>query len=155
MSEFNLVGKILKSEPKPIIPMNIGNFTIYSTPFIAIINTTFEYKREICLKDIAIEACNCGLLLNKNPIHINYWYDGPCGNIGLDYWENNCYEKIKNSVIGISRLNIVKEDKEMIEIAQKAVQQLMANDNIVLLLTMENEKNEVMFYHELFPEAVF
>lgn len=155
MRACNLMDKILKNTTNSIMPMNIGNVTIKNTPFIAIINTTFEFRRELCLKDIAIEAYNCGLTLNKKPIHINYWYNGPCGNIGLDYWENNCYAKIKNSVIGISRLNLVKEDKEMIKIAQKAVNQLMANNNIVLLLTMENEKDEFAFYQDLFPEAVF
>jgi len=142
---------------KTIVPMSFGNQLI-SLPFLGIvIPSRGNYNRKDFLEQFTRQAYTHGLIKEKHPSHVSYWYDGPCGNMGVLLWEDGAYKRAKNGVIGISRLNILDGNTEYtLEIAKKAVKTLMENNNIVLLLPTEfaeDQEYEIPFYEDLFPEA--
>lgn len=141
---------------KSVKPLYMGNQVIESTPFLAIVvPKSIRYQRDEFLSEFTSIAYSHGLIKVKKPIHVNYWYDGPHGNLGLLLWEDGAYSRAKNGVIGISRLNIHPEidSKILFDIVKSAVKTLLDNNNIVFLLPAEHEENYVEFYQELFPDA--
>jgi hypothetical protein len=141
---------------KTVKPLYLGNQVIETTPFLAIVvPNNKKYQRDDFLNEFTSVAYSHGLIKVKKPSHVNYWYDGPHGNMGLLMWEDGTYSHAKNGVIGISRLNIHPEiDPNIIfDIAKSAVKTLLDNNNIVFLLPAEHEENHVEFYQELFPDA--
>ncbi|KGA83765.1 hypothetical protein KQ41_06940 [Lysinibacillus fusiformis] len=136
---------------RTIKPMEWGDQEIVSFPYLGIvIPNRGYYDRMGFLNAFTKKAILHRLCKEKKPIHVNYWYDGPCGNIGVRLWEERIYHRVKYSVIGISRLNCV-DDMKTFDIAKNAVNKLIENNNIVLLLP--SEYKEIEFYEECFPEA--
>ncbi|QGQ45109.1 hypothetical protein [Metabacillus sediminilitoris] len=141
---------------KSVKPLYIGNQLIESTPYLAIVVPKYSrYQRDEFLSEFTSIAYSHGLIKRKKPIHVNYWYDGPHGNMGLRLWEDGAYHHAKNGVIGISRLNIHPDiDPNLLfDIVKSAVKTLLDNNNIVFFLPAEHEENYVEFYQDLFPEA--
>lgn len=143
---------LFKKKPKAL---TIGNQTIHQSPFLAIVIPSKQpFQRDQFLSDFTNEVFQHGLSRHRTASHVRYWYDGPIGNQGLLLWEDGAYQRVKNSVVGISRLDMVRGD--ILKIAQEAVQILLDNKNIVLLLPHHNAIDEhVSFYQKLFPDAVF
>lgn len=139
--------------------MQVGKTVIDSGAFIGIIVPEKHlYDRYQFLQRFAEEAYYFGITRNKRPYHVNYWYDGPCGNVGLELYKSGDYRRLKRGVVAFSRLN-VHESEEMIQIAQKMVETLLRNQNIILLMPTEQEAKQndcsyLDYYQGLFPEAV-
>lgn len=139
------------------VPMSFGNQLI-SLPFLGIVIPNREnYNRKDFLEQFTRQVYTHGLIKEKHPSHVSYWYNGPCGNMGVLLWKDGAYKRAKNGVIGISRLHILDGSAEYtLGIAKKAVKTLMENNNIVLLLPTEfaeNQEYEISFYENSFPEA--
>ena len=146
---------------KAVISMEWGSSedrVLISPPFLGVVvppeeKVLFHYgNRKDFLWRFTEKAYSLRLIKNKEPYHVNYWYDGPCGNVGVFLWEKGAYHQIKNSVIGISRLNYSLSDKNTIDIAKKAIEILIENNNIVLFLPMNGE--EIEFYENFFPNVM-
>lgn len=144
----SMLKNIFKRNVKP---MEWGEHILNSSPFLGIVIPGEDYcSRMDFLERFTKKAYFHRLIKVKKPGFVNYWYDGPCGNIGVRLWEDGTYHQVKNAVIGISRLNII-DDKKTEEIGLKAVELLIKNNNIVLFLPNNNE--EIKFYEERFPDA--
>lgn len=135
----------------------LNNVEIFDSPFLGVVipkeeKELYHYgKRKEFLENFVKKACSGSLIRNQHTFHVNYWYDGPCGNVGMILWEQGSYHQIKNSVIGISRLTYAMCDKNTIDIAKKAIEILIKNNNIILFLPMNNE--EIEFYENFDPSV--
>lgn len=139
--------------------MEIGETIIEKSAFLGIVVPEKKlYDRYLFLKHFTEQAYFFEVIQNKLAYHINYWYEGPCGNVGLNLFETGDYKRLRQGVVAFSRLNIAESD-EMLEIAKKMIETLIRNRNIVLFLPTEEEVNigdnaYIEYYHCLFPEAI-
>lgn len=142
--------KIFKKQVKPL---SFGDQIITSSSFFAIVNplkTNFKNRGEL-LDNFSKMAYIHGLSIEKKPSHVRYWYDGPYGNQGVELWKDGAYHRSHKGVVGISAL-FLADSEETIELAKKAVQVLVENNNLVLLLPEHVEEFEI--YKLMFSNAV-
>lgn len=103
------------------------------------------------LIDFTEELYRHGMCVNKKATLLKYWYDGPWGNVGLDFWESGLCKLKTKEVIAITELTKA-EHEDVIHIAKQIVDELKKKSNVILLIPKNDE--EIKFYNEHFPEAV-